>query len=137
MVIYRDRGDARNLDLSRAGRPSLPSRDSRHTHEIWLLMEMQTTAMRKAFLCDDKVWTDMDIIFFHLFLVKLDMRLSDPILGNGMCELSHMLLTQKSLSLLYKVLTKKVVLDYDEATDMLVRTYLSEDLDRHSHMVRG
>ncbi len=42
----------------------------------------------------------MDIIFFHLFLVKLDMRLSDPILGNGMCELSHMLLTQKSLSLL-------------------------------------
>ena len=45
-----------------------------------------------------------------------------------MCELSHMLLTQRSLSLLYKALTKKVVLDYDEATDMLVRTYLSEDL---------
>jgi len=50
-----------------------------------------------------------------------------------MCELSHMLLTQKSLSLLYKVLTKKVVLDYDEATDMLVRTYLSEDLDTDTH----
>ncbi|KAL9592244.1 MAG: hypothetical protein Q9179_006911 [Wetmoreana sp. 5 TL-2023] len=86
-----------------------------------------------TFLRDDKVWTDMDIIFFHLFLVKLDTRLSDPILGNGMCELSHMLLTQKSLSLLYKVLTKKVVLDYDEATDMLVRTYLSKDLDTDTH----
>ena len=75
----------------------------------------------------------MDIIFFHLFLVKLDMRLSDPIFGNGMCELSHMLLTQKSLSLLYKVPTKKVVLDYDEATDMLVHTYLSEDLGTDTH----
>ena len=101
--------------------------------KFWLLLEMQTTAMREAFLRDDKVWTDMDIIFFHLFLVKLDMRLSDPILGNGMCELSHLLLTQKSLSLLYKVLTKKVVLDYDEATDMLVRTYLSEDLGTDTH----
>ena len=97
--------------------------------KFWLLVEMQITAMREAFLRDDKVSTDMDIVFFHLFLLKLDMRLSDPILGNGMCELSHMLLTQKSLSLLYKVLTKKVVLDYDEATDMLVRTYLSGDLD--------
>ncbi len=96
-------------------------------------MEMQITAMREAFLRDDKFWTDIDIVFFHLFLVKLDLRLSDPILGNGMCELSHMLLTQKSLSLLYKVLTKKVVLDYDEATDMLVRTYLSEDLDTDTH----
>ena len=89
--------------------------------------------MREAFLRDDKVWTDMDIVFFHLFLVKLDIRLSDPILGNGMCELSHMLLTRKSLGVLYKVLTKKVVLDYGEATDMLIRTYLSEDLDTDTH----
>ncbi len=113
--------------LRRDGRQS--ARPSRYL----LLVEMQITAMREAFLRDDKAWTDMDIVFFHLFLVKLDMRLSDPILGNGMCELSHMLLTQKSLSLLYNVLTKKMVLDYDEATEMLVRTYLSEDLDtKHS-----
>lgn len=133
MVIYRDRvtrGILISLELE-------GHRFHRGTHvtlmKLWLLMEMQITAMREAFLRDDKVWTDMDIVFFHLFLVKLDMRLSDPILGNGMCELSHMLLTQKSLSLLYKVLTKKVVLHYDEATDMLVRTYLSEDFDTDTH----
>ena len=62
----------------------------------------------------------MDIIFFHLFLVKLDMRLSDPIFGNGMCELSHMLLTQKSLSLLYKVLSTRT----SPACSVLILTVL-------------
>jgi hypothetical protein len=42
--------------------------------------------------------------------------------------------TIKSISACFtKVLTKKVVLDYDEATDMLVRTYLGEDLDTDTY----
>lgn len=44
-----------------------------------------------------------------------------------------MLLAQKALSLLYIVLTRTAVLDYDEATDMLVPTYLSEDLNTDTH----
>jgi hypothetical protein len=55
------------------------------------------------------------------------------VLGNGICELSHMLLTQKSLTTLFEVLAGKKVIYYDEASDMLVRTYLQEDLDTDTH----
>ena len=44
-----------------------------------------------------------------------------------------MLLTQKSLTTLFEVLAGKKVIYYDEASDMLVRTYLQEDLDTDTH----
>ncbi|KAF1847869.1 uncharacterized protein K460DRAFT_277332 [Cucurbitaria berberidis CBS 394.84] len=97
--------------------------------KFWCLMEMNTTALRQAFLQDGDIWTNADIINLQLFLVKLDMRFANPILGNGICELSHMLLTQKSLSTLWKILCGKLEFDYDETTEMVVRTYLTEDLD--------
>ncbi|KAF2246011.1 hypothetical protein BU26DRAFT_532702 [Trematosphaeria pertusa] len=133
MVLYRDnvvRGILTCLALEGLRVP-------RETHttliKYWLLMEIRTTAMRQAFLSDSKIWTDTDIIFFQLFLVKLDMLFQDPVLGSGMCELSHLLLTQKSLSLLYNILKGKTVLDYDDLTDMLIRTYLMDDLDTDTH----
>lgn len=101
--------------------------------KFWVVMEMNTTKMRQAFLQDSDIWTDADIFLFHLFHVKLDMRFANPILGNGACGLSHMLLTQSSLSALWKILTDKLKLDYDKTTDMLVRTYLTEDLDTDTH----
>lgn len=101
--------------------------------KYWCVMECKSTALREAFLQDANIWSDGDILLFQLFLVKLDMRFSDPVIGNGVGELSHMLLTQKGLGMLWKVLTKQVNLDYDEATDILVRTYLSEDLDTDTH----
>ncbi|KAF2125320.1 hypothetical protein P153DRAFT_299766 [Dothidotthia symphoricarpi CBS 119687] len=101
--------------------------------KYWCLMETKTTALRLAFLQDTSIWTDEDIVLFQLFLVKLDMFIADPVLGNGVCLLSHMLLTQKSLSMLHRVLTGKLRLDYDQTTDILVRTYLTEDLDTDTH----
>jgi hypothetical protein len=97
--------------------------------KMWGVMEMKTTAVRLAFLRDADIWTDADLLLATAFLVKLDMRFSDPVTGNGMAGLSHMLLTQKSLTTLANVLTGKVTLDYDDATMMLVRTYPMGDLD--------
>ena len=51
-----------------------------------------------------------------------------------MCELLHILLMQKSLSLLYKVLTKKIVLNYNKVINMLVYTYLSKDLNPDTYI---
>jgi hypothetical protein len=98
-------------------------------YKFWGLMEMKTTRMREAFLRDREIWTDMDVLNFQAFLIKLDMRFSDPVLGNGSCGLSHLLLTQKSLSTLAYVLSGKIKLDYDTTTDMVIRTYLMEELD--------
>jgi len=97
--------------------------------KFWVVMEMHSTLVRTAFLQDREIWTDADIRNFHLFLVKLDMRFSDPILGSGWCAFSHALLTQRSLRPLWAVLTGKVVLDYDRLTNLVVRTYPADDMD--------
>lgn len=101
--------------------------------KFWGVMECKTTRLREAFLRDAAVWSDEEILVLQLVLVKLDMRFSDPVLGNGIAELSRMLLTQKGLDMLYGVLTGELRLDYDKLTDILVRTYLSEDLDLDTH----
>jgi hypothetical protein len=102
--------------------------------KYWVLMEMRSIAVREAFLRDKNIWTDADLFNFQAFLVKLDMRFANPVLGNGVCELGRLLLTQKSLSMLWMVLTGKISLDYDKTTDLVVRTYLTEDLDVDTHM---
>ncbi|XP_014558820.1 hypothetical protein COCVIDRAFT_35870 [Bipolaris victoriae FI3] len=101
--------------------------------KFWCLMEMKTTKLRLSFLKDKEIWADADIINFQLLLVKLDMRFSDPILGNGCCQLASLLLGQKSLSTLWKVLSGKLKLGYDTLSSMVVRTYHADDLDAQMH----
>ncbi|KAF1918605.1 hypothetical protein BDU57DRAFT_511300, partial [Ampelomyces quisqualis] len=92
-------------------------------------MEMKEGMQREAYLRDGDVWRDQDFFWFAFFLTRLDLRLSDPVLGSAPGHLSHLLLSQKSLSTLYHVLTRTIVLDYDLTTDFVIRTYLPEDLD--------
>ncbi|KAH6861453.1 hypothetical protein B0T12DRAFT_404747 [Alternaria alternata] len=101
--------------------------------KFWGLMELNTTKLRLSFLDDADIWTDIDIISIQLFFVKLDMRFSDPILGNGVCQLGSLLLGQRSLETLWKVLSGKLKLDYDNTSDIVVKTYLNEDLDVEAH----
>ena len=111
----------------------VPSSCEASVMKFWVLMQMKSTALRLAFLRERSVWTDDDLLNFGLFLVKLDMRFAHAVLGNGVCELSHLLLTQKSLTLLYNVLVGKVVLEYENVDAVVVRTYLAEDLDTETH----
>ncbi|EMD67134.1 hypothetical protein GGP41_007062 [Bipolaris sorokiniana] len=97
--------------------------------KFWCLMEMKSTKLRLSFLNDKEIWADADIINFQLLLVKLDMRFSDPVLGNGCCQLASMLLSQKSLSTLWKVLSGKLKLNYEKTTNMVAKTYHADDVD--------
>ncbi|CAO2647080.1 Nn.00g080020.m01.CDS01 [Neocucurbitaria sp. VM-36] len=133
MVLWRARVVRCILSLLTAEGHRVPSLAASALMKFWVLMEMKTTGLRAAFLRDTAVWTDAEILCFQLFLVKLDMRFADPVLGNGVCALSHLLLTQKSLSTLWKVLSGKLVLDYDTTTDLVVRTYRTEELDADTH----
>jgi hypothetical protein len=133
MVLHRQRvvrGILTNLAVEGL---RVPMETEGMLEKFWCVMECKTTSLRNAFLQDKNIWTDRDILLFQLLLMKLDMRFSDAVLSNGIGELSHMLLTQKGLEMLYRVLTRQVRLDYDKATDILVRTYLSEDLDTDAH----
>ncbi|KAL1593682.1 hypothetical protein SLS60_010413 [Paraconiothyrium brasiliense] len=129
MVIYRDSVAKSILTTLGVDGHRVPSEMHIVLMKFWLLMGMNTTVLREAFLSDSTIWTDQDIYFFHLFLVKLDMRFSHPVYGHGYIDLSHMLLTQKSLSMLSQILNGQQTWDYDDATDILVKTYHEEDID--------
>jgi hypothetical protein len=111
----------------------VPKETSRAVMLFWITMDRKTNAWRRAFLENPKIWGDRELLLFHLFLVKLDMRFSVPVLGNGACELSHLLLTQKSLVMLNSVLSGRLVMDYDDTTELMIKTYDQSDLDVENH----
>lgn len=133
MVLWRQRVVREILTcLAREGH-RVPRKAFEVLCKFWCVMESKSTALREAYLQDERIWSDEEVLVLQLVLVKLDMRFSDPVLGNGIAMLSHLLLTQKGLQLLWKVLTGREELDYDSVTEILVRTYLSEDLDTEAH----
>ncbi|KZM19091.1 uncharacterized protein EKO05_0010242 [Ascochyta rabiei] len=133
MVLHRQRVVRGVLSCLAAEGHRVPRAAEGVLAKFWCVMECCTAAVRGAFLRDTSIWSDGEILVFQLLLLKLDMRFSDPVLGNGIGELAHLLLTQKGLGLLYDVLRGRVEMDYDVVTDIVVRTYLSEDLDTDTH----
>lgn len=101
--------------------------------KFWLLMETNTTLVRLAYLKDTQIWSDKEIALMHLLMVKLDMRFGNAIICNGFCNLTPLLLSQKSLAPLWRTLTSQEYLDEDAAIAMLVRTYLPQQLDQQNN----
>jgi hypothetical protein len=97
--------------------------------KFWMLMETKRSVVRDAYLSDAAIWSNKDIRAVLLLVVKLDMHFTHPVLGNGAAGLAHLLLSQKSLSTLAYVLSGRIKLTYDTTTDMIIRTYPTEELD--------
>ncbi|KAH7135293.1 hypothetical protein B0J11DRAFT_413328, partial [Dendryphion nanum] len=97
--------------------------------KFWALMEFRKQAQREAFVSDLKVWTDADIYRFQHFLVKLDMRFGNPIHGKGMCQLSRLLLSQRSMTVLRDILAGYIPMDYVSLCEMVIRTIPTQQLD--------
>lgn len=139
MVFYRYKIVREILTLLALDGHRVPAATETVLCKFWVVMELRTQAMREAFLRDPLIWSNAEIHIFQLFLAKLDMRFSHPVQGQGSSELSHMLLTQKSLTTLRNVLAGKVDnnvpqrLDYDDIQDMAIKTYISDDLDTDTH----
>ncbi|KAH9882676.1 hypothetical protein J1614_000912 [Plenodomus biglobosus] len=133
MVLWREKVVRSILTLLGLEGLRVPVGAAAALMKFWTVMERKSTLLRVSFLRDRDIWSDADLLVIQLLLVKLDMRFSHPVLGNGAGGLAHMLLTQRSLVPLWKVLNGKMDMTYDDATDMVVRTYLSTDLDTDTH----
>lgn len=133
LVIFRDRVVREILtELALEGH-RVPRATAKTVMKFWMLMEQNKQSTRTILLRAPTVWTNADLFLFHLFLIKLDMRFSHPIQGQGICRLSHLLLTQKSLVPLRDVLSGARVMDYDDLSDMVLRTYPQSALDLDNH----
>jgi hypothetical protein len=130
LVMYRQsivRGILSSLEFEGCG--TLPARTESVVCKFWLLIEFPHAHLRASFLQDTSIWSDEDILTFHLFMIKLDMRLSHPVIGNAACSLSHLLLNQKTLTHLHALLTTPDAFTYDSLVPLLVHTYPIDSFD--------
>ncbi|KAI1847247.1 hypothetical protein JX266_006787 [Neoarthrinium moseri] len=72
--------------------------------KMWMLMDQPTNALRETLLRDRAVFSDQDLLHCQLVLVKLALRLSDPIYGPESVDLLELMLGQRSLYALWEML---------------------------------
>ena len=99
----------------------LPRRASSVLKKIWFTMDLGDNARRIGLIHNKKFWTNRDLFVATMFFIKLDMRFTDPIDGNGEMSLRKLLLAQRSLSSLLAALNRTGVLNELELLQMYVR----------------
>jgi len=121
MVLYREHVVAEIIAYLAAEGHRLPRRSSLTLKKIWLTMDMATNTSRIGFMHNREFWTDDDLYVATIFSIKLDMRLTDPVDGDGETSLRHMLLAQRSLTSLWRALKRTGMLTQLEMLQMYVR----------------
>jgi hypothetical protein len=76
--------------------------------KIWFTMDMPRNGARIGTMHNTGYWTDKDIFMAVFFLIKLDMRFTDPIEGTGEKSLRQLMLGQRGLYQLRDLLTGKL-----------------------------
>ena len=107
MILFREAVvDDIMRSLAREGH-RLPRGVTLAIKKIWFTIDISDNCRRIGLLHNAKFWTNKDLFLATMFFLKLDMRLTHPSTGNGEIGLRKMLLAQRSLSTLAKVLRRE------------------------------
>ncbi|VUC19926.1 unnamed protein product [Clonostachys rosea] len=74
---------------------------------MWLVMDLSTSAQRRALMRNKEIWTDCDLYNAQLFFVKLGMHFNDPVYGPNTLELVQLMMGQRGLYPLWQLLMRK------------------------------
>ena len=129
MVLYRERVVDEILMCLRDDGHRIPARATLTLKKIWFTMDISDNARRVGLMHNVKFWTANDLFFATMFFLKLDMFLTDPSTGNGEIGLRNMLLGQRSLSTLLRVMKREEMQTQLELLRMIVR--YSYEPDQH------
>ena len=89
--------------------------------KIWFTIDISDNARRIGLMHNTTFWSNKDLFLATMFFIKLDMRLTHPTAGNGEIGLRKMLLGQRSLSTLAKVLRREEMRTQVDMLRMIVR----------------
>ena len=110
----------------------LPMRSRLTIKKIWFTIDISDNARRIGLMHNTTFWSNKDLFLATMFFIKLDMRLTHPTAGNGEIGLRKMLLGQRSLSMLAKVLRREEMRTQVDMLRMIVR--FNYESPRHRHM---
>lgn len=100
--------------------------------KIWFTIDISDNARRIGLMHNTTFWSNKDLFLATMFFLKLDMRLTHPTAGNGEIGLRKMLLGQRSLSMLAKVLKRDEMRTQVDMLRMIVR--FNYEPPRHRQM---
>ncbi|KAI9720331.1 MAG: hypothetical protein M1828_005715 [Chrysothrix sp. TS-e1954] len=75
--------------------------------KLWNLMDVPFNTTRIAVVRSPTLWTDADLYFITMFFIKLDMAMTDPVESLGNTPLRELMMAQKGLGQVARILTRK------------------------------
>lgn len=105
----------------------LPSKCHEAVKKMWLLMDLPTNTLRRAFIRSPELWTVEDIYNAQMFVTKLQMLFNEPVFGPDSPQAVETILgSPEGLTPLWQMLRGKKYTEVLEAIQMRV-TYLATD----------
>ncbi len=132
MILFREAVVDDILRSLEAEGHRVPKRTRLTIKKIWFTIDISDNSRRIGLIHNTTFWSNRDLFLATMFFLKLDMRLTDPVAGNGEIGLRRMLLGQRSLSMLAKVLRREEMRTQVDMLRMIVR--YNYDPPRHRHM---
>ena len=99
----------------------LPKSTSLVLKNLWFTLDISDNQRRVGLMHNDRFWSNKVLFVATMFFLKLDMRLTDPRVGNGEIGLRRMLLNQRSFSTLARVPEREELLTQLEMPGIMVR----------------
>ena len=132
MILFREAVVDDILESLAVEGHRLPKRTRLTVKKIWFTIDISDNARRIGLMHNTTFWSNQDLFLATMFFIKLDMRLTHPTAGNGEIGLRKMLLGQRSLSMLAKVLRREEMRTQVDMLRMIVR--FNYEPPRHRHM---
>lgn len=100
----------------------LPSKSHEAVKKMWMLMDLPTNTLRRAFVRSTQLWTPEDIYNAQMFVTKLQMRFNEPVFGpDAPMAIETILGSPLGLTPLWQMLRGKKYTDMLEAMQMRAR----------------
>jgi len=120
MVVHREKTVRDILACMARQGHRMPPEMNIALKKMWLVMDIATSA-RRAQVMHSEYFTALDLFNIQMFVVKLDMRFNDPIEGPGEDHLRKLMLGQRGLTPLCKMLKRTAFTDLGEVFRAAVR----------------
>ncbi|KAL6251512.1 hypothetical protein RBB50_001721 [Rhinocladiella similis] len=108
MVLHREKVIHELVTVFAEDGIPLPFRCRLALKRLWFMLDIPDNARRIGYVHNTRLMSNLDIYFSACFLVKLDMRLNDPLAGEKKDGMRKMLLQQRSFTTILRVLKREI-----------------------------
>ncbi|KAK2763071.1 hypothetical protein FQN54_009704 [Arachnomyces sp. PD_36] len=121
MVCYRDMVCREILTMLAEEGIRVPEPCEIVLKKIWFLLDIPDNNRRTRVVQNRNLWSDIDIFFAIMFFIKLDTRFTDPVRSSGDDGLKRLLMSQRSLTLLWKTLKRTALVTNMDVNQAVIR----------------